>query len=154
MTLDHHEIVTVELDCPGWLVPVTRDITRHQLGELLLKLDDMAADTYEAAPGFAQTWPTPDEAYADAPSIDEELDWLNRTAAEAGWEEELCREYYLRKAAAFDRIALCEDGCATDTDVAEGTAAYLLDLDQAPGGYDPRAYVRQQYAMWASREHI
>ena len=48
MDLDPNEVVTVELrwDNGGWLPETySRDITRRQLGDLLLQLDDMAADT-------------------------------------------------------------------------------------------------------------
>ncbi|WP_405409794.1 hypothetical protein [Streptomyces decoyicus] len=95
------------------------------------------------------TWPSPDEAYASAPHIDDELDWLNRDANDA-YDEDLDRDWYLRNAAVLDRIALgqptSERACP---DEAEATAVLLLDLDQAPRGFDARAYVRQQYALWA-----
>ncbi|MFJ5799727.1 hypothetical protein [Streptomyces decoyicus] len=96
------------------------------------------------------TWPSPDEAYASAPHIDDELDWLNRDANDA-YDEDLDRDWYLRNAAVLDRIALdqptSERAC---TDEAEATAVLLLDLDQAPRGLDARAYVRQQYALWTA----
>ncbi|MFI2262126.1 hypothetical protein [Streptomyces tubercidicus] len=152
MGFNSNDVVTLKLDCAGWYQPYVVDITRMQLGEILLKLDDMAADTDEqATSNHAQRWPSPDEAYAAAPSITSESDWAIRTAAE--WADEgLDREWYLRHAAVLDRIALRD---ATDlfSDAAEdadATATILLDLDQAPRGYDPRAYVRQQYALWAS----
>ncbi|MEV5123790.1 hypothetical protein AB0K49_13575 [Streptomyces decoyicus] len=114
-------------------------------------------------------WPSPEKAYASAPSILDEVEWINRAAAETGWDEELDREYYLRKAAAFDRIALANaaDGHPGDTtgeDVAAATAVFLLDYDRAgrelyggtphPPGHpaseaDPRGYVRQEYALWS-----
>jgi hypothetical protein len=147
VSFEANEIVTVELDCAGWLTPCTRDITRHQLGQLLLSLDDMAADAEDRNPDEAQKWPSPDEAYASAPSIDDELDWLNRTANHTY--DGLDRDWYLRNAAALDRIALGEStnerACPGE---AEATAVLLLDLDQASRDYDPRAYVRQQYALW------
>ncbi|MEW9521265.1 hypothetical protein [Streptomyces tubercidicus] len=152
MGFNSHDVVTLKLDCAGWHHPYVVDITRMQLGEILLKLDDMAADTDEqATPDTAQTWPSPDEAYAAAPSITSESDWAIRTAAE--WADEgLDREWYLRHAAVLDRIALRDDrdqrtAAAEDADAA---ATILLDLDQAPRGYDARAYVRQQYAQWAA----
>lgn len=152
MSLNPNDIVTVELDCPGWLVPFTRDITRHQLGQLLLTLDDIAADAQHQAPDHAQTWPSPEGAYASAPSIDDELDWLNRTA-NASYDEDLDRDWYLRNAAVLDRIALGEStterACPAEADA---TAVLLLDLDQAPRDYNPRAYVRQQYALWAAEQ--
>ncbi len=45
MAIDPEEIVTVELDCDDWYVPYSREITRCQLGELLLRLDAMADAT-------------------------------------------------------------------------------------------------------------
>lgn len=160
-TIDPTEIVTVELDCEGWTEPYARDITRRQLGELLLQLDDMAeaadleaeAEQSAEAEATAAHWPTPERAYANAPSIDSESAWINRAADTAGWEEELDREWHLRHAALRDRIALHAAPGAqaiSATDEAEATAVYLLDSDQVPRGINARAYVRQQYARWAS----
>lgn len=147
MSLNPHEIVTVELDCVGWAAPYRRDITRHQLGELLLKLDDMAG-------GAATTmeWPTPEQAYADAPSIAYESGWTEQTAKRLP--DELDRDWYLRHAALLDRIALRDetDQLGRATEEADATALVLLDMDQAPRGYDARAYVRQQYALWAAEQ--
>ncbi|MFJ3637960.1 hypothetical protein [Streptomyces sp. NPDC090112] len=42
---DADEVLTVALDWDD--LTYTRDITRRQLGELLLRLDDMAGDTSE-----------------------------------------------------------------------------------------------------------
>ncbi|MFI2260333.1 hypothetical protein [Streptomyces tubercidicus] len=161
MSFDPNEIVTIELDCAGWNEPYTRDITRQQLGQVLLTLDDMAADTDDRAADEARTWPTPEVAYVSAPSILDELEWINHAAAETGWDEELDRQYFLRKAAVFDRIALRN---AADEDAAEVTAVMLLDYDKTgrelyggipyPPGHlaaeaDPRGYVRQEYALWS-----
>ncbi|MGW2742802.1 hypothetical protein [Streptomyces sp. NPDC001450] len=97
----------------------------------------------------AQDWPTPEQAYANAPSINSEIGWTARFLAEAGCFTELEREFYLRKAALLDRIALLDEpdvfGDATMT--ADAAALYLLDLDQPGVICDPRAYVRQQYAL-------
>ncbi|MFI2257502.1 hypothetical protein [Streptomyces tubercidicus] len=154
MSINPADIITIELNCTGWPVPCTRDITRHQLAELLLTLDDMAATTTDQAPDHAQNWPTPDEAYTNAPHLFTETTTL--AAASADPETELDREWYLRHAALLDRVALhaaCFDnapGAGTAAQEAEATAVLLLDLDQACRDYDPRAYVRQQYALWAS----
>ncbi|MFI9076836.1 hypothetical protein ACIGW8_10125 [Streptomyces sioyaensis] len=154
MGFSPNEIVTVSLDCAGWHKPYVRDITRHQLGQLLLSLDDMAADTEEGAPDDVQEWPSPDEAYANAPHLVAEITTLQATAADP--ETELDREWRLRHAALLDRVALhiaCFDNdpsTGPEAEEAEATAVLLLDLDQAPRDYDPRAYVRQQYALWAS----
>ncbi|MFF4701401.1 hypothetical protein [Streptomyces chattanoogensis] len=147
MGFDPNEIVTVELDCVGWHAAYTRDITRHQLGELLLKLDDMAEGAVTAP-----EWPTPEQAYIKAPSISSESEWTKRTADE--WHDELDREWYLRHAALLDRMALHDDpeqqGAVTED--AEAVATGLLDMDRAPRHYDARAYVRQQYALWAAEQ--
>ncbi|MFF8015533.1 hypothetical protein [Streptomyces sp. NPDC007929] len=97
-------------------------------------------------------WPTPEEAYSKAPSIVSEIGWTARTIATAECFTELDREFYLRKAALLDRIALMDEptpasGLATET--AEAAAVSLLDMDQPGLICDPRAYVRQQYALLA-----
>ncbi|MFF4286009.1 hypothetical protein ACFY0R_11875 [Streptomyces sp. NPDC001633] len=147
MSFNPHEIVTVELDCVGWDSPYSRDITRHQLGELLLKLDDMA----EGATTEPE-WPTPEQAYADAPSIAYESGWTEQTAKLLP--DELDRDWYLRHAALLDRIALGNeaDQPGRAAEEADATALVLLDMDQAPRGFDARAYVRQQYALWAAEQ--
>ncbi|MCZ4602529.1 hypothetical protein O3S80_01800 [Streptomyces sp. Lzd4kr] len=96
-----------------------------------------------------QDWPTPEQAYADAPSINSEIGWTARFLADAECYTELDREFYLRKAALLDRIALLDGPDATDGDATEtayATAVFLLDIDQPGVICDPRAYVRQQYA--------
>ena len=93
-------------------------------------------------------WPTPEQAYANAPSILDEIGWTARTLAALKCFTELDREFYLRKAALLDRIALLDEpdtpGEVTETAVA--AALYLLDMDPPGVICDPRAYVRQQYA--------
>ncbi|MGW0337680.1 hypothetical protein ACWD0J_38735 [Streptomyces sp. NPDC003011] len=51
MDIDPNEIVTVELawDNDGLPTTYSRDITRRQLGNLLMQVDDMAAETEESA---------------------------------------------------------------------------------------------------------
>ncbi|REK87586.1 hypothetical protein DY245_26305 [Streptomyces inhibens] len=152
MGFNPDDIVTVEPNCAGWFAPCTRDITRHQLGQLLLSFDDMASGTQDRVPDHAQIWPSPEAAYVSAPSIDDELDWLNLTA-NASYDEDLDRDWYLRNAAALDRIALGESTSERACpDEAEATAVLLLDLDQVSRDYDPRAYVRQQYALWRTAQ--
>ncbi|MFI1367761.1 hypothetical protein [Streptomyces griseochromogenes] len=51
MDIDPDEVVTVELSWDSDTCPTTyiRDLTRRQLGSLLLQIDEMAADTEEYA---------------------------------------------------------------------------------------------------------
>ncbi|MFE9570953.1 hypothetical protein ACFYMW_20925 [Streptomyces sp. NPDC006692] len=102
-----------------------------------------------------QTWPTPEQAYADAPCIADEIGWTVCVAGDPESCAELDREYFLRKAAVFDRIALSGDPdipYGSDTETAHATALYLMDLDHASVICDPRAYVRQQYAQWTKNQ--
>ncbi|WFB08266.1 hypothetical protein LRS74_15295 [Streptomyces sp. LX-29] len=108
-------------------------------------------------------WPTPEEAYALAPSIVREIGWTAQAAADKPFGVDLDREYWLRKAALMDRIAL-EEGDETRSDVATEAARRLIAYDRdGKGDYhrgpywpehsatetDPRGYVRQEYAHWA-----
>ncbi|MFF9027460.1 hypothetical protein [Streptomyces iakyrus] len=98
-------------------------------------------------------WPTPEQAYAKAPSIVSEIGWTARTIATAECFTELDREFYLRKAALLDRIALMDepDDLFSDaTETAHAAAVSLMDTDQPGVVCDPRAYVRQQYALLAT----
>ncbi|QCD56675.1 hypothetical protein [Streptomyces hawaiiensis] len=94
-------------------------------------------------------WPTPEQAYANAPSINSEIGWTARFLADSACFTELGRDFYLRKAALLDRIALLDElGTVGDaTQAADAAALYLLDIDQPGVICDPRAYVRQQYAL-------
>lgn len=99
--------------------------------------------------------PTPKETYALAPSIVSEIGWTARTAADRPTYDELNREFWLRKAALLDRIALSDeaDRATSDaSDLATRAAQRLMDLDDAAVVCDPRHYVRQQYAHWASKQ--
>jgi hypothetical protein len=99
-------------------------------------------------PTTTTVWPTPEQAYANAPSIPGEIGQIARSLAARECFSELEREFYLRKAALLDRIALLDDpdmpGNAAMT--ANAAALHLLDIDQPGMICDPRAYVRQQYA--------
>ncbi|MFF9806357.1 hypothetical protein ACF1G5_14695 [Streptomyces coeruleorubidus] len=133
----------------------TRDGKRHRL---------YAPADHRPEP---EPWPTPEEAYALAPSVIREIGWTAGTAADKPFGEDLDREYWLRKAALLDRIALLDKADDIHSDAAEvatETARRLIahDLD-GKGGYhgaphrpehpataaDPRGYVRQEYAHWA-----
>lgn len=112
-------------------------------------------------------WPTPEEAYANAPSVIREIGWTAQTAADKPFGEDLNRDYWLRKAALLDRIALldAQDGIRSDAaEVATEAARRLITYDRdGEGDYhgapywpehpaadaDPRGYVRQEYAHWA-----
>nr|WP_260859845.1 hypothetical protein [Streptomyces cupreus] len=102
-----------------------------------------------------QDWPTPEQAYANAPSINSEIGWTARFLADAQCFTALDREFYLRKAALLDRIALLDEphdphGDATET--AEAAAVFLLDMDEPGVTCDPRAYIRRQYAAWQHQQ--
>ncbi|MFD3728280.1 hypothetical protein [Streptomyces sp. NPDC058671] len=94
----------------------------------------------------AQEWPTPDQAYATAPSVISEIGWVARTAADRTFGTETSREFWLRKAALLDRIALGDDKAPDTAEAAIQAARQLMDVDHAAVICDPRYYVRQQYA--------
>ncbi|MFG2265157.1 hypothetical protein [Streptomyces sp. NPDC048720] len=106
------------------------------------------------------TWPAPDQAYALAPSILSEIGWTAARARAHLHGQPIDREYWLRKAAVLDRIALDEETATrprTDaTEMALNAALRLLEIDGHGDGNDPhpdpRGYVRQQYATWAKNQ--
>ncbi|QDO09142.1 hypothetical protein [Streptomyces sp. S1D4-23] len=129
-----------------------------------------APETTAAGP---TAWPTPEDAYATAPGITYEIAWTAstaRTATENPHGGDVDREYWLRKAALLDRIALEyeAEGVHNDTDeIAANAAHQLIEIDQdnegdysgAPYGPEhpatlvhPRGYVRQEYARWAQNQ--
>ncbi|MFF8261166.1 hypothetical protein [Streptomyces virginiae] len=93
----------------------------------------------------------PEAAYATAPSVISEIGWTVRGARDCLRGTNV-REFWLRKAALLDRIALTDDDpvsgdaatCATEA------ARRLIEIDHADGPRtaDPRGYVRQEYALW------
>jgi len=111
-------------------------------------------------------WPTPEEAYALAPSIVREIGWTAQTAADKPFGKDLEREYWLRKGALLDRIALQGeadgfhgDACEAAAEAARRLIAYDRDGEGDYHGApywpehpatdaDPRGYVRQEYAHW------
>ncbi|WP_149180848.1 hypothetical protein [Streptomyces sp. TRM49041] len=100
-------------------------------------------------------WPTPEEAYALAPSTISEIGWVAEESIGRPTFALLGREFWLRKAALLDRIALqneTEDTRSDASDVAQQAAARLIELDRATTAHDPRAYVRQQYAHWIKNQ--
>ncbi|WP_251052580.1 MULTISPECIES: hypothetical protein [unclassified Streptomyces] len=126
-------------------------------------------ETYPVSTETGGRWPTPEAAYALAPSIVREIGWTAQTAADKPFGVPLGREFWLRKAALLDRIALQDEATRFSGDAAQAAteaARCLLGIDHAaglgPGGYangpyppdhpdsthDPRGYVRQEYALW------
>ncbi|MFC8012300.1 hypothetical protein [Streptomyces cinereoruber] len=100
-----------------------------------------------------QQWPAPEQAYATAPSIISEIGWVARTAAKRPFGTEMSREFWFRKAALLDRIALGDNVAPPVSDAttdADRAARRLMDVDDAAVICDPRHYARQQYAHWAT----
>ncbi|MFE5548971.1 hypothetical protein ACFQ71_34830 [Streptomyces sp. NPDC056534] len=103
-------------------------------------------------------WPTPEQAYAKAPSTISEIGWTAQAAADRPFGTEGTREFWLRKAALLDRIALTDGTTDTDessgdaTETADRAARRLMDVDDAAVICDPRHYVRQQYALWNNHQ--
>ncbi|MGW6783559.1 hypothetical protein [Streptomyces sp. NPDC054987] len=126
---------------------------------------------YVTAEQYPNHWPAPETAYAKAPSIISEIGWTARGARDCLHGIQV-REFWLRKAALLDRLAL------TDDDPVHGDAATLaieaarrlMELDDAaglgPSGFadgpytpdhpdsvrEPRSYVRQEYALWIGKQ--
>ncbi len=99
--------------------------------------------------------PTPEEAYRLAPSINSEIGWTARAATDRPFYDGQHREFWLRKAALLDRIALSDgtDSVTSDAaDLAARAAQRLMELDGTAVACDPRHYVRQQYARWAKNQ--
>jgi hypothetical protein len=89
-------------------------------------------------------WPKATQAYATAPDPTSEREWLLATT-------ERGREWWLRRAALTDRAASgLTPGHVASTASAHDLACRLMAIDGSTAGCNPRAYVRQQYALWAS----
>ena len=115
-------------------------------------------------------WPVPERAYAKAPSIISEIGWVAEESIGRPTGAFQNREFWLRRAALLDRIALDDGTVVIRTDapeVALNAARKLLDVDRdgvgSHGGApywpehpkaiaDPRGYVRQEYARWAKHQ--
>ncbi|MFF2641052.1 hypothetical protein ACFVUB_14520 [Streptomyces niveus] len=101
-------------------------------------------------------WPSPEQAYEHAPDILSEIGWTVRAVTDAidmPYDSGDVREYWLRKAALLDRIALRAPGGRDSTLDANAAALYLVDTDHArtpATDTDPRGYVRHQYARWSA----
>ncbi len=111
--------------------------------------------------------PSPDTAYGHAPRIIRELSWVAGAAADKEFGVPMGREFWLRKAALLDRIALDEvdtyapEVAAAAVETAEEVAGRLADFDHThyttcgpikpllnPPGRSYRPYVRQEYLAW------
>ncbi|MFD5104608.1 hypothetical protein [Streptomyces cinereoruber] len=109
--------------------------------------------TADHRPAPETEWPTPEAAYAKAPSIISEIGWTARTVADRSFGAEMSREFWLRKAALLDRIALGDEVAGPISDATEAAveaARRLMDTDDTALICDPRHYVRQQYARWTT----
>ncbi|GAQ73823.1 hypothetical protein [Streptomyces reticuliscabiei] len=116
------------------------------------------------------SWPTPEAAYAFAPSIVREITWTAQTAREVTSGNTVGREYWLRKAALLDRIALHDEQAEVSGDAEQAAteaARRFVDYDRDNNGGHPdgpcravypraaaqsRGYVRQEYAHWAKNQ--
>lgn len=115
----------------------------------------------------ANPWPTPEQAYADAPGVGYELEVTREILTDTPLSPNLNREYWLRRAAALDRMALgLAPGHGATPEAALDAAINLMDLDSTaglgPSGYangpyhpdhpestrNPRGYIRQEFAIW------
>ncbi|MGW1845739.1 hypothetical protein [Streptomyces sp. NPDC001966] len=109
--------------------------------------------TADHRPAPEHEWPAPETAYAQAPSILSEIGWIARAAADRPFGTEAGREFWLRKAALLDRIALGDETAPAVDHAAEAStraARRLMELDGTTIICDPRHYVRQQYAHWTT----
>ncbi|WP_171166816.1 hypothetical protein [Streptomyces sp. I05A-00742] len=110
--------------------------------------------------------PDPSTAYATAPSIITEITWMARYKATRPTGREPGREFWLRKAALLDRIAIKEaasyapEVAAPAIDAAAGAALQLVRYDATHDGLslrgselitadDHREYVRRAYLAWS-----
>ncbi|WP_405931010.1 hypothetical protein [Streptomyces sp. NBC_00827] len=132
--------------------------------------DGQSRRLYVTADHREQTgpWPAPEAAYAKAPGIVSEIGWTAQTARTVTYGPDGItsqREFWLRKAALLDRIALDDEAAGTHADASElalKAARFLIDLDGAAGPdpddphgpahlecrADPRGYVRREYARY------
>ena len=130
-------------------------------------------DSTPAEVGF----PTPVLAYAGAPGVVDEIVWVTEQAQILGRGGEASREYWLRKAALVDRIALArvlthsQEEVLDAAEMASNAAVQLIEFDERQGdgpqrpaagsirfsdatvGAGYRAYVRQQYLAWSRAQN-
>lgn len=113
----------------------------------------------------------PEIVYAEAPGITREISWVTRTSTDRPLGQEADREFWLRKAALLDRIALAEEATyapsvsAEAASLAGNAARRLAEYDAAHCGLSPkgaelatdadhREYVREQYREWSLTQLI
>lgn len=111
------------------------------------------------------------DPYTGAPGIMAELCWVIAQALCSPFDEERDREFWLRKAAALDRLAIdvaakrTRQGAAEEVELAEKAARRLVEYDATHTGLslrgsdvvtgeDCRAYVRREYRDWNHAQHI
>ncbi|WP_424213581.1 hypothetical protein ACN20G_16670 [Streptomyces sp. BI20] len=177
-----HVTTTLAGALPGFKVTETHPgshLGSHLGGRTLLyaTADPTEPATQDAGSGSALpgVWLAPETAYQGAPAVTREIGWVTRQVRTVLLADDpaVKREYYLRKAALLDRIALNENllvGSADNAvDSAENAARQLLDHDTTHGRFDPdtacgtsvvpvpahataypRGYVRIEYATWAT----
>ncbi|MEW2029667.1 hypothetical protein AB0901_03945 [Streptomyces roseifaciens] len=110
--------------------------------------------------------PDPTTVYAEAPSIVSEICWLLDQNVNRPFGTEQGRDFWLRKAAVLDRIAIEEAAtyappvAANAVETAEEAARRLVEYDVTHSGLslkgsdvitgdDCRAYVRREYDEWS-----
>ncbi|MBB5117793.1 hypothetical protein AF335_04540 [Streptomyces eurocidicus] len=116
-------------------------------------------------------WITPEDAYAMAPEVGSEIGWTTEYLVRTGVLHPVSREFWLRKAAVLDRLALSDpDGARYgDADeLAADAARRLIEIDRTGDGNHsgdpywpehpdtwthPRGYLRQEYAAWLRAHH-
>ena len=130
---------------------------------------------HDSIPAGAE-FPAPAVAYADAPGVVDEIVWVAERARNHMHGCDAGREYWLRKAALVDRIALArvithsQEDALDAAEMASNAAVQLIEFDERQGdgpdrpavgsirfsdaivcaGY--RAYVRQQYLAWSQAQ--
>jgi hypothetical protein len=132
---------------------------------------------HDDVPTTAAEFPAPELAYAGAPGVIPEIGWLAEQARSTAIVREVGREYWLRKAALVDRIALArvvthtQEEALETAEMASNAAVQLIEYDEqhrdgaerptagsirfseAVVGAGYRAYVRQQYLAWSHAQN-
>ncbi|WP_314171478.1 hypothetical protein [Streptomyces winkii] len=98
---------------------------------------------------------SPEEVYARGPSIEQEIASLAELSERHAHDKALPREFWLRKAALVDRIALSE-AAAYGPELAKSAIraaeAAAVQLHAYDAKHRNREYVRQQYRVWSLTE--